>query len=154
MLGFPYDDLAKWRGKFSEELFSRTFARMAYDWAEGLRILEEAEPLVPNAFRRNFNELKRYSLAAYCHLKSTWNQIEFIRLREDPSMNTAPLRVLLRDEISLAKTAAKLQCEDACIGFEASNHYFYTPGLFMEKAVNCEFLLAWVDKHSKKTGSA
>ncbi len=151
MVGFPYDDLAKWRGKYSEELFSRTFVRMSSGWAEGLKFLETAEPLVPDAFRCNFNELKRYSLAAYCHLKSTWNQIEFIRLRENPSMNAETLRVLLRDEISLARTTAKLQCEDACIGFEASNHYFYTPVLLMEKTLNCEYLLACLNTISGKT---
>ncbi|OQA83848.1 MAG: hypothetical protein BWY31_02719 [Lentisphaerae bacterium ADurb.Bin242] len=150
MVGFPYDDLAKWRGKYSGELFSRAFARMAAGWAEGLKVLEKAEPLVPDGFRPNFDELKRYSLAAYCHLKSTWNQIEFIRLRENPAANAKPLRALLLDEIELAETAAGLQCKDACIGFEASNHYFYTPVLLMEKAVNCKALLARTDARSGK----
>ena len=150
MVGFPYDDLAKWRGKYPEELFSRTFARIAGGWENGLKMLDQAEPLIQDEFRRNFKELKRYSIAAYCHLKSTWNQIEFIRLRGNPSADPDSLRSILQDEIELAKATAKLQCEDACVGFEASNHYFYTPALLMEKVINCEALLSELEEKDER----
>jgi hypothetical protein len=36
---------------------------------------------------------------------------------------------------------AELAAEDPTVGFEASNHYYYTPHLLRERVLNCRRLL-------------
>ena len=55
------------------------------------------------------------------------------------------MREILR-EIQLAKDLFILTRRDSCIGFEASNHYFYVPVDLMEKAINCQYILDHVDE--------
>ena len=43
--------------------------------------------------------------------------------------------------ISLAKELLDLTIEDSRIGFEATNHYAYSPNDLREKVLNCEWLL-------------
>jgi len=33
------------------------------------------------------------------------------------------------------------------IGFEAANHYYYTQGMLKEKILNCEYLMAELNKN-------
>ena len=35
----------------------------------------------------------------------------------------------------------QLSKDDSRIGFEASNHYYYLPLDFVEKVINCEYIL-------------
>jgi hypothetical protein len=46
----------------------------------------------------------------------------------------------LTEETKLAKRLLSIIKRDSRIGFEASNHYFYSVSDLMEKVLNCEFL--------------
>jgi hypothetical protein len=47
----------------------------------------------------------------------------------------------LRSEIELSRQQYALSCEDSRIGFEAGYQYFYVPLDFVEKTLNCRWLL-------------
>ena len=49
---------------------------------------------------------------------------------------------LAADEDRLARELLPLCAEDARVGFESSNHYYYVPQDLVEKAVNCRHVLA------------
>jgi hypothetical protein len=65
------------------------------------------------------------------------NQFDFVRDRNRGTVR----QDVLKSEIDLAMRLIGCVRADPRIGFEASNHYFYTERNLAEKVVNCEFLL-------------
>ncbi|WP_341841495.1 hypothetical protein [Chitinophaga caseinilytica] len=142
MVGFPYDDLARWRGHYPQEVYVGQLRKVADGFAEGLETLKketgglrlpagEAEKLV---FEQEVAE------AVAVHFRSAANQCEYIALRGDAA-GKARRAALLEDELRLARRMLVLQRGNSTLGFEASNHYFYTGEDLLEKVLNCRFLL-------------
>ena len=142
MIGFPYDDLRVWRGPYPEEIFEHQFRLVAEGWKKGLDLLAEAESEVREQERADFRELKTIAEAAYCHLRSTWLQIRFIMARdrsEGPDLDV--MRACAREEIEMAVKLHEIVRRDSRIGFEASNHYYYSLNDLREKVVSCDAIL-------------
>ena len=143
MVGFPYDDLKSWRGiLFPPDVFEEEFRTLSEGWQDGLEVLRKAGRNIPEKFKPAFGDLWRVSEAAGCHFRTTYLQMKFIRLR-DSSPGAGGLRqmkIILDEEIELAKTLLEILRRDSRIGFEASNHYYYTEQSLMEKVLNCEYL--------------
>ena len=129
MTGFPYDDLKKWRRAYPEEIFEEQFARLSAGWKEGLDTLDTIEFATPQV-----RELQLFARAALSHFASTYNHIRFLRAR-DRGDSDAALRAL-EDEYEALFTLAEVRRVDSRIGFEASNHYFYTVRNLQEKLLN------------------
>ena len=55
------------------------------------------------------------------------------------------MRDILHEEITLAQRLLAVMNADSRIGFEASNHYYYTRNSIIEKILNCRHLLAKLD---------
>jgi hypothetical protein len=138
MLGFPYDDLKSWRSMYPEHVFEKQFQKLSVGWKKGVDLLEKAllQPGIRN--RSGLKEFLEVATAAYCHFRSTFLQIAFIRLRGRPGNER--IIEILDEERELARTLYKLIRENSRIGFEASNHYYYTVNSLMEKVLNCEYL--------------
>jgi hypothetical protein len=152
MVGFPYDDLASWRGPYPEEIFATQFEKVATGWAAGLESLRKAVAAAPEN-RRAFAESElRVASAAQLHFASVANQVRYILGRNsllDANLPAAEreqvrthLRQVLEDEIRLAKKLVTIRQADSRIGFEATNHYYYVPLDLAEKVLNCEDLLS------------
>ena len=140
MIGFPYDDLTTWRGPYPEEIFEQQFRLVAEGWKRGLEMLSEAESEVLERERADFRELQTIAEAAYCHFRSTWLQIRFIMAR-DHGFDREVMKECARGEIELAVKLHELVRRDSRIGFEASNHYFYSLNDLREKVISCEAVL-------------
>ena len=140
MVGFPYDDIYTWTGAnhYPEDIFEDQFRKLSEGWSEGLKILLGAETKIPAEKKDNFTDLLNVAEAAYCHFRSTYLQIRQVRIRQ--SGQDAELNNLLDEEIELAKRLLTVIKRDARIGFEASNHYYYTDNDLKEKVLNCENL--------------
>ena len=76
--------------------------------------------------------------ATYIQLKSSHNQIRFIRARD--ADDKALMRMIAREEIELASRLHGIMQRYPAVGFEAANHYYYTQGMLKEKVINCAFL--------------
>ena len=76
--------------------------------------------------------------AAYCHFRSIYLQIRFVRLRN--TGNLKEINTVLDEEIELAQRLHAVMLCDSRIGFEASNHYYYTANDLKEKILNCEHM--------------
>ncbi len=141
MTGDPYDHLNGWRSIYPEDVFEQQFKELSEGWNRGLEILREASPLVEETHRAAFDELERVAGAAYCHFRSSYLQIAFVRRR---GQTDAPSRVeisaILNEEIDLAMTLHDIARRDSRIGFEATRHYAYTLQDLREKVLNCEAL--------------
>lgn len=136
MVGIAYDDLDQWRDIYPEEVFEEQFRKLTDGWREGLTVLQTAQ--------RNpqVEELLCLAEAGYCHFRSVYNQIRFVRRRNELGFTRDDtFREILDEEIDLAKRLLALTRQDSRIGFEASNHYFYTPNDLREKVLNCEYLM-------------
>ena len=91
------------------------------------------------------SELATMAKAAYCLFKSSLNQIRFVRARDDERY--ADAIEAAKDEITVAKEMVKLMNQNAAIGYEAANHYYFSKGQIVEKIVNCNYI---IEQFSKK----
>ena len=150
MVGFPYDDLDRWRGPYPRDVFAAQFDKVATGWAEGLAELRKAAAEAPESQRGFAAGDLRVAEAAQLHFASAANQARFVQARDallgaeaDASRRSAAqsqLHQILSEEIRLAKALFQVRAADSRIGFEASNHYYYTPLDLVEKVISCEYL--------------
>ena len=136
MIGFPYDDLESWRAIYPEDIFEEQFRKLSTGWADGLKRLSEAGKIIPSDRKAAFEDLANVAEAAYCHFRSTYLQIRFVRLRN--AGNWKAISTVLDEEIELARRLYAVVQRDSRTGFEASNHYYYTANDLKEKILNCE----------------
>ncbi|MBE2205196.1 MAG: hypothetical protein IAE94_12755 [Chthoniobacterales bacterium] len=134
MVCFPYDDLEKWRGNYPVNVFEKQFQILADRWHEGIKCLEE---IVRSSNGTAIADQLSVAKALACHFQSVVLQVKFIRLR---GSCTTKIQDVLEEEIRTAKSLYELMRKDSRIGYEPSNHYFYTVNDLMEKVINCEFL--------------
>ncbi len=141
MVGLPYDDLRTWRANYPEDVFENQFRMMSEQWSAGVARLCEAENLVREDAEGRFALLKAVAEAAFCHFRSAYNQIRFVRIREKTAAaSISEIQGILDEEIGLARRLHEIVLDDSTIGFEAANHYAYTANDLVEKAINCVFL--------------
>lgn len=138
MVGYPYDDIEKWRSKiFTEEIYVGQIRKMVEKWNIGMELFKEID-LDSHPY---LSELYDVSRACAIYFGCMLNQCEFVQNREDLSS----CKDIVTKELALAHEAIDLICQNATIGYESSNHYYYNMGNLMEKIVNCNYLLDKMD---------
>jgi len=86
----------------------------------------------------------RLAEAALCHFASTANQIRFVMHRDawlehrDGSDRQAMLAII-DDERAMVLRLIELRRKDSRIGYESSNHYYYTLQDLAEKLINLKY---------------
>ena len=163
MVGFPYDDVKTWRAVYPAEIMAEQFEKVAKGWNKGLSLFEKAlaKTKTPD-FHNNAEKDFHIAQACYAHFKSIANQIRFILARDgllSESVNDAQrkeyieiIKAVTADEMQLAKNMFGLTKADSRIGYEATNQYYYLPLDFVEKVINCQYILEdWLPyiKYSK-----
>ncbi|QNK56305.1 glycoside hydrolase family 20 zincin-like fold domain-containing protein [Paenibacillus sp. PAMC21692] len=150
MVGIPYDDLDRWRAQYSETVFANQFKKLSTGWKKGLKLLDKARKHITASTEADFDDLYRIASASYLHFYSAYMQILFVKNRKRYLAATdwekkSKLGVVLIDiaqtELDNALALYALVKQDSRIGFEASNHYFYTAQDLKEKAMNCHYVL-------------
>ncbi len=135
MVCYTFDDYASYTPPYGPDVYISQLRLLAEKWKKGLALLEEESG---NAL---FEELKRCAEAAYIHFRSAGLLAEFSVLKEDVTENREKLIACAEEEMSLTKRLYGLLCKDAKIGFEMTNHYYYTPELLIEKVLNLTYIL-------------
>jgi hypothetical protein len=155
MVGDPYDDLDQWRSIYPKDVLEQQFEKLSAGWKRGLDILKKAAPRMDAPHRAAFDDLERVATAAYCHFRSTYLQIAFVRNRaKTDAASRARVLKILDEEQQLAVTLHAIARRDSRIGFEATNHYAYTLQDLREKALNCEALRSlWAVESAWPMGS-
>jgi hypothetical protein len=152
MVGFPYDDLNRWRADYPPEIFAAQLETVADGFRSAIKQLAQStEGLrLPKLTRLALAGELRVGEAAAIHFQSTANQARFVMQRKVLSTNAdesaagitlASLETIIRNELRLARRLYQLQIQDSRIGFEASNQYYYVPIDLAEKVLNCRDLL-------------
>ena len=71
-----------------------------------------------------------------------------VRLRNKGGIR-GELAAIVKEELELAKKLHEIARRDSRIGFEASNHYYYSLNDLREKVLNCESIL--FEKHEQES---
>lgn len=153
MSAFPYDDLDGWRAVYPPNVFIEQLQKTAAGFEEGAKQMRGVADIVQSDnLRANVLEEAALAEVAGIHFQSVANQAEFILLRnslvamndpEQRAFTVQKMKTLISQEMELAKRLYAFQIKDSRIGFEATNHYFYTPMDLVEKVVNCAYLLEY-----------
>ena len=134
MTCYPYDDVTDWcGGVYTPEILESQYAKLCDEWEKGLAVLENM-PVC---------EFKDMAFYGYTLFKGSLNQIRYYMLR-DGVPDQAAMDELVKSEKELALMAYEIMLRNSAVGYEAANHYYVTRTSFMEKVVNCDYLL----KHS------
>lgn len=136
MVCYPYDDVDSWRSIYPADIYENQFKLLTEEWSKGLEILKQigmdkikSTPILA--------ELFDVSEAAYCHFRSVYLQTAFVRLRDSGEDYTH----IVAEEMELTVRLANVGARNPTIGYESSNHYYYTRAMLMEKYVNCRDLI-------------
>ena len=136
MIGFSWDDFEKWIHPYPYDVFISQTDKMLEKWMSGIEILREIKG------DSNVDELLTFTEAAYIHLAADKIHTEYAYLKRDLKANKSKLSELVKISRQHAVELLKLVYKDARIGYEASNHYYYTPAILKEKILNCDKLIA------------
>ncbi len=166
MTGFPYDDLAGWRGVYPAGIFAGQLEKVADGFDAALarlrKSVESPGAAVEPAHRRALDAEIRVAEAASIHFRSSACQARFVGARDALRASKTPeearphlqaLEGLVQTELELARRLHALQTRDSRFGFEASNQYFFVPVDLAEKVLNCRDLLdRWLPAQRRRWG--
>ncbi len=125
MVCFTFDDYEKWTKPYGLNIYISQMEKLTSRWQEGLRLLEKEG-------NSAYEELKRYARVGYIQFKAAENLAKFTRGKDKDRQALVPV---IESEMRLTERLLKLISEDAKIGFEMTNHYFYNRNLLLEKYI-------------------
>ena len=145
MIGYPYDDIKGWAGIYPPEVYEKQYRLLVEGWREGL-----ADLLVYGGLNKDLDEMILMAKVVLCQYESAYHHIQFVNRRDtmlggdavSPEEKMALQREMLRivrEEMETVQTLIDLRLQDSRIGFESSNHYFYTLQDLKEKMINLAY---------------
>ncbi|MBQ7176304.1 MAG: hypothetical protein IJS08_02725 [Victivallales bacterium] len=142
MVGFPYDDVKKWCGPYDPLQMLTQINAIISGWSKGMEILQKAQSLPQNETEAyELQELTKMVLVTYLHFNSTNCQLCYTLMRDEGEDHSQHQKELILQEIHNACILFEIVRRDSRIGFEASNHYYYTLNDLAEKVINCKYIL-------------
>ncbi len=138
MVCYAFDDYQTWTNPYPVEIYLSQYEKLLLAWEKGLRLLPKDEERSLSDAIRN---LRFYAECAYLHFYSDYLQTKFSVLKSDLRNNALEIESILCKSLENVERLIALVHRDAKIGFEASNHYFYTDRNLAEKVINVKGLL-------------
>ncbi len=130
MVCFSFDDYKKWTRPYPIDIFLDQYEKMLTLWKKGVELLKKMRktPIT--------EELIIMAEGAYLHFESCYNQTRYSIYKLDKKANKDKILSVIAAEKETTKRLLALTAKDARVGYEASNHYFYTQNILKEKVVN------------------
>jgi len=135
MIGFPYDDINSWRSIYPIEIYENQMLKVAGGMDEALKKFRE----IKNPVNKLLDDMILNVEAAACKMQSVCNHIKFVISRN--ANDRENMFEAVKKEKENVINLIKLRQKDSRIGFEASNHYFYTMQDLFEKLINLDDFL-------------
>lgn len=126
MVGSSFDDYETWIFPYPLQTYLLQMRRLLNRWKKGLNALERAKGSAAG-------RLYTYSKAAYGHFLADLLHTEYAFYKRNIAKYKREFISVVAREERLCKEMIYLQRTDAFIGYEASNHYFYTDRNLVEK---------------------
>lgn len=133
MVCYSYDDYETWISPYPYEVYISQYEKLLASWEKGIEILKK----IPK--NRLIDELLTYADVAYSHFIADKLQTEYAM--EKRKGNKKRIGEILQVEKVLCKKLIPLISSSSLVGFETSNHYFYSERNVIEKIVNVERLI-------------
>ncbi|MBQ2242235.1 MAG: hypothetical protein II319_08870, partial [Clostridia bacterium] len=115
-------------------IFEDQFRKLCEGWKKGLALIDESDE----------SEVAVMARAAWCIFKSSYDQIRFIRARDEGRF--ADAKEIAEDEEQIARLMLAQMNKNAAIGYEASNHYYFSKGQIVEKILNCRYVAEYCEE--------
>ena len=130
MTCYAFDDYETWITPYPYETYIALFEKLLTGWQEGIDVLKTATPT------NEVRELIRMAEVAYIHLRSDWLQTRYAYLKREWDKNEKELREIIATAREDTERLITLMRQDARVGFEASNQYYYADRHLIEKILN------------------
>lgn len=131
MVCFSYDDYEKWIHPYPYEVYVSQMKKLLSEMEKGLTVLEKIREKDPEIFK-----IWLYACAGYLHFSADHDQTRFSFLKRKQPYDKEQIGEILSHAAEGTKKLISLQRLDCKIGYEASNHYFYTTRSLKEKLLN------------------
>lgn len=146
MIGFPYDDVSKWSGIYPVDIYEKEYLQLLEGWRDGVECLQIYEGVNPE-----LNEIILMAKTALYQYESAYHHIRFVNIRNasyesGKELPGQDLIEIIREEMKTVKSIIELRLQDSRIGYESSNHYFYTIQDLKEKIINLAYCEELLDK--------
>lgn len=138
MVTYPYDDVESWIGDRRVEEFIGSLESMLAEMKKGIEVVSNCNGSA------QFEEYVRFARVMYTNMSSLLLQVKFNTKKADG--NRQELKKYVEEELTLVKELYALAGKDCRIGYEASQHYYFTENTFLEKFLNLNSL---IERYSK-----
>ena len=135
MVCFSFDDYKTYISPYPYDVYVRLYRKLLNRFEKAIAMLEKY------ISDKDILEIYTYMRVAYVHFKADLLQTRFSHYKDKPIKNKKILLDCLEKERDIAIELIELMAQDARVGFEASNHYFYTERNLLEKIINTDKLI-------------
>ena len=147
--------------KYQPDILASQFEKMGPIWQQGLDYFRNAlNKTMTSAQQDAAHRDYQIAEAASLYFRSCANQIRFTLARDEFLAGTSTptrrkellktMESIAAEELAIAKRMFILSREDSRFGWEASNQYHYFPFDFIEKVINCDYILSdWLPRQKK-----
>lgn len=128
MVCYSFDDYESWLGPYPIDVYFSQYEKLLKSWKQGVDKLKEL------ADNQLIEELLTFGELAYYHFLTDVNQTKYCICKRNNDREG--MKPILSLEKEIAKATIRLLEKSSTIGFETSNHYFYTKRNVIEKLIN------------------
>ncbi len=134
MVCYSFEDYNKWKGPYPIDVYLSQFEKMLAAWDEACDMLEAV------AGDEKTNELLLFARFATLQIHSDVIHTRYALCKENLPTSRDEMRKIIADEREVTKKLLVLMEKSSLIGFETSNHYFFTERGYIEKLVQLDQL--------------
>ena len=129
MVGIPYDDLKSWRAQYPADIWANQMQKVADGFSRGCQLMEGI------ATKKELDLFR----AQQMHFAESADLARFVVARDSGDLDK--MKEIAQRQLARAKEYWPLVRADSRIGYESSNHYFFTPNDVLEKVLTCREVL-------------
>ena len=137
MVSYAFDDYENWIYPYTYEVYVSQYAKLLSSWKKGVEILDEIKG------NELIDQINLYAKVAYLHFEADYLQTQYSYYKRDAKKYKNDVIPLIERAIVATKELMELQVKDSKIGYEASNHYFYTVRTLKERLIDYNELLKY-----------
>ena len=130
MVCYSFDDYEKWIYPYSPEIYLSQLEKLITDWQAGC----DALAVIPGVAL--VEEMLLFARVALAHFKSDHIHTRYAIAKRAGDMET--LLRLIDEERAVTQELLTLSAQSPLIGYETSNHYFYTERNLIEKLLQMD----------------
>ncbi len=133
MVGWSYDDVEFYSKPYPSDIYMNQFNKLTAEWHQGVELLEGIDHELAR-------ELLLFAKVAENHFKADVLHTRYALCKRNLPESKDEMGSIIAEEKALCHELIKLVPQSTMIGFEGSNHYFYTERDIIEKIIQLDGL--------------